>query len=231
MRRSLKNRPKICVPILEPTRHSAFRAMGEARLKADLIELRLDYMGKPELKPLLEAGGKKPIIVTNRRSEEGGRFHGREEVRLGSLRQAIDLEAAYVDLELGSGRAPIRGFMADLKNTALILSHHNFKETPPAQVLRSLFRAMERFGPEVVKIVTMARSFEDNLKTLALIPFAGERGQDIVAFCMGEKGKMSRIFAPLLGAAWTYAALRPGRPSAPGQLAVSEMRQIWKSMK
>jgi 3-dehydroquinate dehydratase type I len=86
---------------------------------------------------------------------------------------------------------------------------------------------MVRLGADVLKIVTFARSWEDNLRILSLIPLAKTRRKKMVAFCMGEKGKMSRIFAPCLGAPWTYASLRRERSSAPGQLTVTEMRELW----
>ena len=82
----------------------------------------------------------------------------------------------------------------------------------------------------MAKIVTFARSWEDNLKVLALIPYARKKRQAIVTFCMGEKGKMSRIFSPLMGAAWTYASLSRKQASAPGQLTIQEMRQIWERL-
>jgi 3-dehydroquinate dehydratase type I len=90
---------------------------------------------------------------------------------------------------------------------------------------------MIRLGADVTKIVTFANSWEDNLSTLSLIPFAKERRRKIVAFCMGEKGKISRIFSPFLGAAWTYASLNRNRVSAPGQLTVRELKDIWERMR
>jgi 3-dehydroquinate dehydratase-1 len=48
---------------------------------------------------------------------------------------------------------------------------------------------------------------------------------------MGEKGKISRIFSPFLGAAWTYASLDKNKLSAPGQLAVRELKDLWEKMK
>jgi 3-dehydroquinate dehydratase type I len=77
----------------------------------------------------------------------------------------------------------------------------------------------------------LARSWEDNLKVLTLIPYALEKKQKIVALCMGEKGKMSRIFAPLMGAAWTYASLTRDRASAPGQLTAGELKEIWRRLR
>jgi 3-dehydroquinate dehydratase type I len=90
---------------------------------------------------------------------------------------------------------------------------------------------MIRLGADVVKIVPFARSWEDNLNILSLIPLAKEKKQKIVAFCMGEKGKISRIFSPFLGAAWTYASLSQSKVSAPGQLTVRELRMIWEKMR
>ena len=90
---------------------------------------------------------------------------------------------------------------------------------------------MIRLGANVIKIVPFAKSWENNLTVLSLIPFAKERRQKIVAFCMGEKGKVSRVISPLLGAAWTYASLNRNRSSAPGQLTVQELTEIWKKMK
>ncbi len=85
-------------------------------------------------------------------------------------------------------------------------------------------------SPDMVKVVTFAKNPEDNLPLLSLIPYARKRRQKVVAFCMGEKGRMSRIFAPWLGSAWTYAALSKGKTSAPGQLTVREMKDLWKKL-
>jgi 3-dehydroquinate dehydratase type I len=83
----------------------------------------------------------------------------------------------------------------------------------------------------VIKIVSFARSWEDNLTILSLIPFAKARKQEIIAFCMGKKGKVSRLFSPILGAAWTYASLNKVKASAPGQLTVREIKDIWERMR
>ena len=208
----------------------ALPAIGEANRLADLIEIRVDYLRNPDLKRLLDAG-EKPLIITNRRREEGGRYTGDEKKRLAVLREAVDLGVPFVDLEMGSERSPFKELIAHKKRTRLILSCHDFQGTPSPKTMHALLRRMMRYGADVLKIVTFARSFEDNLKVLSLIPYAREKKQEIVAFCMGEKGKMSRIFAPLMGAAWTYASLDRKRTSAPGQLTVGELKEIWERLR
>lgn len=217
---------KICLPIVETTAEKAIRAMARASQLADLIELRVDYMKNPGWELLLK-GREKPCIVTNRRREEGGRYRGDEKSRLAILRQAICLGSDFVDLEMESGRSAIFELMENNIKTRLILSFHDFKKTPPLKELHGICRRMIRYGADVIKIVTFAQSWEDNLKILSLIPYALERKKKVVALGMGEKGKMSRIFAPLMGAAWTYASLDRNRTSAPGQLTVRELKEIW----
>lgn len=231
MRRSSSGEKKItiCVPVIENTIEDALRAVKRASGVADLIELRADYLEKPELPALLH-GKKKPFIVTHRRSQEGGRYRGDEKKRIQLLKGAIDLGVAYVDVEVKTDRALLQDLIEKRNGTKLVLSSHNLHATPSLKALRELLARMRRWGPDVVKIVTLARSWEDNLKVLSLISYALKRDQKIVAFCMGDRGKMSRIFSPLMGAAWAYAALNRKRASAPGQLTAEGMRDVWRKL-
>jgi 3-dehydroquinate dehydratase type I len=137
----------------------------------------------------------------------------------------------FIDVELGTKRSLLNGLIRNKKETKVILSFHDFRKTPPQQELEKMCDRMIQFGVDIVKIVTFARSLEDNLNTLSLIPYARKRKQEIVAFCMGEKGRMSRIFAPMMGAGWAYASLNRNRISAPGQLTVTELKEIWERLR
>ena len=209
---------------------NALIAIKQANRLADLIELRVDYLRNAEL-GLLFQNRKKPFIVTHRRKEEGGRYRGDERKRLGVLQEAIDLGTDYVDVELATERSLLQGLIRNKRSTRIILSFHDFRKTPPQKELQKLLNQMVRLEADVVKIVSFARSWEDNLNILSLLPFAKERKQKIVAFCMGEKGKISRIFSPFLGAAWTYASLNQSKTSAPGQLTAQALKDIWKKMR
>ena len=217
------------MPIVEMTVEKALRAIEEANRLADFIELRVDYLRNTGLETLLNAG-EKPLIVTNRPKAEGGRYAGNEKERLNILWEAVDLGAAFVDVEMRTEPSSLRELIKNKNKTRMILSFHDFKRTLSPEELRELADRMFRYGADVAKIATFARSWEDNLKILSLIPYARKKKKAIVAFCMGEKGKMSRIFAPLLGAAWTYASLDRRRASAPGQLTALELKEIWERL-
>jgi 3-dehydroquinate dehydratase type I len=225
---------RICICIAENSLEGARAAIDKAMPHADLIEIRADYLGETELEPIL-IQRTKPFIVTNRRKEEGGRFEGEDSERLEMLKQAMDLGADYIDVEVGSEEVLLQSLIDEQRKnrekTELVLSYHDFRETPSSPALYDLFDRMVEIKAEIVKIVTFAQSYEDNLRILSLIPYAKKRGQEIIALCMGEKGKISRILAPMMGAVWSYASSSHGRGSAPGQLTAQELRELWRQLK
>ncbi len=221
---------RICVSIVETTAGKALGAIEEATRVADLIELRTDCLREPRLEPLM-MGRKRPFVVTCRPKEERGKYSGDESRRFEILKEAVTLGAEYVDVEMRSERGRIKDMIANKGRSRVILSLHDYQGTPSRKELTKVFDRMHRMGADVVKIVTLATSWEDNLPVLSLIPYARDRKQEILAFCMGERGKMSRIFSPWMGGAWTYASLRKNRASAPGQLTALEMKSVWEKLR
>lgn len=220
---------KICISIAEESINRAAAALIRANQLADLIELRLDYLSRPNLEELLPKV-KKPLIVTNRLANEGGKFQGNEAERIGTLKKAINLGVPFIDIELASGRDNIYGLLHNQNQTSIIMSFHDFRKTGSYQELRMLLNKMVAWGANVSKIVTLARSWADNLPILNLVLYARQRQHKIVAFCLGEKGKISRIVSPLLGGEWTYAALQANKKCAPGQLTINELQEIWNKL-
>jgi 3-dehydroquinate dehydratase type I len=221
----------ICIPITAAETQAALDQIERAAPLADLIELRIDRMPNIDLKRLL-AARHNPIIVTNRRREEGGDFIGTEEERVELLIRAARLGADYVDIETETYpglKEELRQACA-LGGTKRIASWHDFTGTPPADFLRTKLAACMADRPAIVKIVTHANDESDGLRSLELIPCALRRGQAAIAFCMGDKGRVSRIMAPLLGSAISYAPLEEGEASAPGQLTAHRMRAILRTL-
>jgi 3-dehydroquinate dehydratase-1 len=81
-------------------------------------------------------------------------------------------------------------------------------------------------GADLVKIVTWARTPQDNLRVLGLIADARREGIGLINFCMGPEGRISRIASPMLGSCLSYVSLRRGGESASGQLTITEMTKI-----
>lgn len=222
----------ICIPIVATTTDDAVAQMERGAPLADVLELRIDQIRDVDLEQLMN--GKRAgtqILVTNRRKDEGGGFPGSESERVALLKDAVALGVDYVDIEASTAKQLIDDVRAQIEKhhnrTKWIISSHDFSGTPSEEALRKRFDAFREIGGDIVKIVTHAHAAEDNLRVLGLIPYARNKRQAIIALCMGEQGKISRIMAPLLGAYWSYASLEKGAESAPGQLTVEEMRLIY----
>jgi 3-dehydroquinate dehydratase-1 len=85
---------------------------------------------------------------------------------------------------------------------------------------------MKRFSKNV-KIVTTAKSTNDSSLVLSLYHEA--KLVNLIAFSMGDYGKISRILCLLLGSPFTYVSL--GKAIAPGQFSLDEMKSILKMYK
>jgi len=221
---------KICIPVPARSTAAALKLMEEIYPRADILELRIDRIRNVNV-PKLLAARKKAVIVTNRRGDEGGDFRGTEEERVGLLKKAVQFGAEYVDIEVRTDRQLISELLADIRKqgsfTQAIFSWHDFSGTPDQGELNKILRKCV-LHDGIVKIATMANEMEDNLKVLNLIAEAKKMNREIIAFCMGEKGRLSRIAAPVLGSYLSYASLEKGAESAPGQLTAAEMKRILK---
>ncbi len=208
----------ICVSIGR-TRHKMVqmehRALAEKG--AELVELRLDWLGHmPDLSRLL-TDRPTPVVVTCRRLSDRGRWRGTEEQRQTLLRAAIVAGAEYVDLE-----ADIAEKIPRYGRTKRIISYHDFEETPAD--LADIHRRLCALDPDIVKIVTMANAPADVVRMLRLV---ADSPVPTIGFCMGELGVPSRILCGKYGAPFTYATFSSERELAPGQLSFEEMRDIY----
>jgi len=192
---------------------------------ADMIEVRLDVMETFDLKGLITATSK-PLIVTYRSKREGGKGSADYGTRTRYLMDAIEAGADFVDVEFCWPLEFRRELFQFKGSSGIIISAHMLKGTPSQERLQEIFRKMAATGADIVKIITLAKRPEDNLRILDLIPFAKEIGVKIIAFCMGREGRISRIACPLLGGYLTFASLDEGDESAAGQLPAEKLKTL-----
>jgi 3-dehydroquinate dehydratase type I len=203
----------------------AMTKMAAAAPLADMMEIRLDVMESFDLKDILETAPK-PVIVTYRSKKEGGSGLARYETRVRHLLRAVELGADFVDVEFSMPQIYRQEIFQAEGSSRLIISAHLSNKTPPREVLEDRLRKMAATGADIVKIITYAREPEDNLRVLGLIPLARKLGVNIIAFCMGPAGRISRIFTLLMGGYVSFASLEEGQESAAGQIPISKMKKM-----
>ena len=218
---------RICVSVADRSLAAALATAKAAEGLADVIEIRLDSLEAPAVRPFVEQLTR-PLLFTNRPAWEGGNYQGDETARVDLLVEAVKAGAAYVDIELRSEEESRQRVFAAAKGTACqcIVSWHDFKVTASSQGLAKLFQEMYRSGAQIGKIVTTARDFRDVLRVLSLQEEAAEMDFPLIAFCMGPVGVVSRVATCALGGYMTYAAPDGGSGTAPGQLPLTTLRAM-----
>ncbi|MBR5013729.1 MAG: 3-phosphoshikimate 1-carboxyvinyltransferase [Bacteroidales bacterium] len=155
------------------------------------------------------------------------------------LIRAIEAGARYVDVELEAQKQMSKRVRqaAHENGTIFIRSYHDFEGTDSLEALKAIVEKCVYHGADMIKIVTTAHSQADVDKVLALYDWCREEklsGNEkigaladggLIAFCMGEEGRQSRLDCLRHGAPYTYAALSEDETAAPGQWAAADMRK------
>ena len=223
---------KVCVSIsAADTVELLDRAQRAERSSADLIEVRLDVLSRNDGLAKIAESVKKPLIATKRTLSDKGAFDGSEDDRMKALVRAVEDGFSYVDLELRTPGLARSISTLRQKGTKIILSHHDFHRTPSLTELQLIKTELENFQPDLCKIVTTAKSIEDNFTVLSLLGKNSPDSIPLVSFAMGEAGIWSRVIAPFYGAAFTYASLERGSETAPGQPPISDLRTIYRTLR
>ncbi len=230
---------KVCVAITGASIADMLDKASAAAKETPFLEFRLDYLDKPaaalpKLRGFLAEHTAVTAIATCRRAENGGKFEGSVAAELDILLKAAaptapgDDQTAFqlVDLELESAEALKKGDLAKLHDTgvAIIVSYHDFKET---RDLDAIYKRMEPFDPDFVKIVPTAKNLTDNVTLMRFIERISDNAA-IVGICMGDAGIISRVLGLRAGSAFTFAAANQGEETGPGQIAARTLVETYR---
>lgn len=221
----------ICTTIQNRTLEEIMNLLESSEPRIQMAEIRLDRcpLSIEEIEYLFSSSDT-PLVATCRVVDDGnGTWEEAEE----KLTAAVEAGAAFLDLEIEAPKEigkRLRRACTEY-GTTMIRSSHFFAGTPSDDVLRNTVEKCRKFGGEIVKIAAMATSEEDVARVLALYSSIAstnsaaetQRPVELVAFSMGEIGKVSRLDCLKLGSPFTYAALSEEEAAAPGQWTYSEM--------
>jgi len=216
---------KVCVTIAESNPRKIVKEIKKALIDSDYAELRLDFL-KPNQIPFCLILSKKHLkrcICTVRPTTEGGKFQGTEKERISILKLISEFEPYLLDVEYSTLKKN-QGLQKYFKSTRtnILVSWHDFIKTPNEQTLRVMLRKMSKFSNNV-KIVTTAKTIGDTIRVLGLYKNHAKK-INLISFAMGDYGRISRILSTKLGSPYTYVSL--GKPVAPGQFSLKEMKSI-----
>ena len=222
----------ICVSVTAEDAAGVIAAVMPVVPLVDVVEIRLDGMRHPGIAPCV-ASIPRPVLVTNRPTWEGGHYAGSEQARIDLLCQAVQAGAQYADIELRTAEELRAQVLREARQhgARVIISNHDFQETPPLARLRETLRQMLISGADIGKIVTTATTPEEAGRILSLQQEALASQFPLSAFAMGSAGKISRLATIYLGGFMTYAAITQQQATAPGQLSVHDLHALISLLK
>ena len=195
-------------------------------IDADIIEWRADFLPKEAIlqvaPAIFEKFAGRELLFTLRTRAEGGEIDLDSAEYVQIIKDVAQLyQPEYIDFEY-FGHKDVFEQMLDFPN--LVLSYHNFQETPDNMM--EILSELTSLTPKVVKVSVMAHTEQD---VLDLMNFT--RGfktlnpeQEYVTISMRKVGKVSRITSDVTGSSWSFASLDAA--SAPGQISLSNMVKI-----
>ncbi|NIP62889.1 MAG: type I 3-dehydroquinate dehydratase [Nitrosopumilaceae archaeon] len=215
-------RYKTCITIGQKTPKKLVQFANKALQKSEFVELRLDFLNPKDVPRTLELlkNKRKKLVCTLRPKTEGGKFSGSEKERLSIIKLISEYDPYLLDVEYKAIRTN-HSLKKYLRNSNLLVSWHDFKKTP---LSKQLFRQLSQMRKQSknVKIVTTAKTLNDVARILSL--YSKSQGLNLIAFAMGDIGRISRILSIYLGSPYAYVSF--GKAIAPGQLSLEELRKI-----
>jgi 3-dehydroquinate dehydratase/shikimate dehydrogenase len=210
----LKGRTAICLCLAAETIEEDLRIAEEHRGRFDLLELRVDRLNATEtgLAGRLPGAVGCPVILTIRRTREGGKFAGEERERLALLMKLADAGFGYVDLEEDL-HAPELEARVTGRGGRIIRSIHDLTGVPSDLARR--MQGLAHHPGEVPKAALLPKSAGDLARLLAA--FESLRGMEKILLGMGEIGFPTRVLAPKLGSLLCYASAARAQ-AAPGHV-------------
>jgi 3-dehydroquinate dehydratase-1 len=203
--------------------------LKNAKRDIDLIEVRVDKFKSVKKDYIIKKikaikTVKIPIIATIRKKEEGGFKNIDKKARLELFRGIIPLVDA-IDIEL-SAKNIINLIInkAHKHKKKVIVSYHNFKNTPSDKKLTEIIKKAKHRKADIVKIAVLPKNKNDILRLLSITQ--KYKNKNLITICMGPTGIVSRVLFPFFGSLLSYAYL--DKPSAPGQLSLNKLKEAFK---
>ena len=183
----------------------------------EMAEIRIDLceLSKSDVATVFQSH--KNLIATCRPDVMG------EDKATALLQKAIESGARYVDIEVEKDEKKANRLIARAEklNCEVIVSYHNYEETPSLQDLITIIEDVKG-SADIVKIACMAPDQESCTRLLSLY----NADARIIAFGMGKEASFTRVVSLLLGAEFAFAARTNEQATAPGQLTTTEMTDL-----
>lgn len=228
--------PKIIVPTTA-TNSDAVKEFVQQQAKRPepaVIELRLDLLDNANdtaalvqlTRELYAMLPDKLLLVTFRTKAEGGK-RAIDDLSYSTLYRQLLTEGKMdlLDIEMYRSAPQVEQLIAQAhqQGVHVILSSHDFQQTPSQTEIISRLRQQQAMGADILKIAAMPHDAGDVLRMMSATWEMSQRyaRRPLLTMSMGGLGALSRLAGELTGSALTFGMA--GSASAPGQLEAQDL--------
>jgi 3-dehydroquinate dehydratase/shikimate dehydrogenase len=187
-----------------------------AATHGSLVELRLDRMRQPPDLPALLAAKKCPVIVSCRRTQDGGEWQRSEESRRDLLREAADAGADYIEIELD-----VAANLTRCGSAKRLISFTALAD-PSANLADVQQEAFDR-DADAVRIAAPAPTLD---RAWPLLNVIARQEKPTIGVGIGRAATMVAVLAAKLGSPWSYAVVDSTSATFDGQPTVHELDKL-----
>ncbi|WP_267530532.1 type I 3-dehydroquinate dehydratase [Acinetobacter oleivorans] len=233
---------KTIVPITAKTKE---QALAQAQViantaDADLAEFRIDLLSfASDTKQVIAVGhelkkilGNKPLIATIRTKNEGGQLEI-SDADYGKTYQAYlkNPFMDWLDVEMFRDQKVVSEIVqkAHQKKVLIVMSNHDFQKTPSQDEIEKRLLKQDQMGADILKIAVMPKSKQDVFTLMnATLKVSQQTTKPLLTMSMGQLGTISRVATANMGGSYSFGMI--GQASAPGQIDVTKLKQILKTV-
>lgn len=233
-----QGKPKICVPLMGKNQEEIERAAKEVKkLPADLVEWRADgFSDVLSVQAVVQSlalirrilGEDVPVLFTVRTKKEGGEANLLAQEYIRCAFAALEGGADLLDVEISEGRETVFAIIreAHRQGKKVILSSHDFFDTPKEEEMISRLCRMQEWGADITKLAVMPKDASDVLRLLSVTLMMKESYADrpFITMSMGKDGLISRLCGETFGSCITFGC--GTKASAPGQMEAQALRNV-----
>jgi 3-dehydroquinate dehydratase/shikimate dehydrogenase len=233
------NNGKVCVSVCAETADELIAQLKHAKVLADVIEIRFDCLNKNEIDILwlrLQQFRKEfdGILLATFRPKNRGQGGNRElskKERSEFWDYCVFEFVDWADLEFDFNQE-FSNTMSGILCKRLIWSFHAFGIVPNDYNLNLMFSKLSNLAqnkePSISKMAIRTDDISDSIPIWNLLKRAKSENKQLIPIAMGEAGKWTRILGLAYGSPLTYASLKSGNETAPGQISAKDLIEVYR---
>lgn len=221
---------KYCLPIIQNSQEKVLSKISE-NPGFDFYEIWLSYIEDLDLDFIWKISDQYPgKLLFLFRKKDLKKSDLKKEDRE-KIIKFLESSGNFLDLDINDQKEDLDFIRREKLNNKLIVSYHNYQNTPGLSDLESLVSKMDIYNPTIYKFSCFCKDEEDGVKLLTLLVKFKKENKKFLISGMGKEGKIVRIYSAVWGNEFNFAPVDQSGESATGQITKNVLENILEVLK